>query len=163
MSITCRVLDSQGSSIAARGWNAMQGFAQRYFLSLLKDRTRWFRRVDVEKGGGTAGRTKSARVMPGDLSGGQFVIVCQPLYTVNTTNCRLIQMRTGRVEFARCLSASSLETRRVSKFRLVHVSLLIRPINLKELLLPFHLFVPLTIRHLCYQPSVLLNVCWNWN
>lgn len=112
--------------------------------------TRSFRRVGVEKGGGTAGRAKSARVMPGDLSGGQFVIVCQPLYTVNTTNCRLIQMRTERVEFARCLSASSLETRRVSKFRLVHVSLLIRPINLRELLLPFHLFVPLTIRHLRY-------------
>lgn len=33
--------------------------------------------------------------MPGDLSRGQFVIVCQPVYTVNTTNCRLIQMSTG--------------------------------------------------------------------
>lgn len=69
--------------------------------------------------------------MPGDLSQGQFVIVCQPLYTVNTTNCRLIQMSTGA--HARFQTASPFETQRVAKFRLVHVGLAIRLINLAEL------------------------------
>ena len=50
-----------------------------------------------------ANRAKSTRVvMPVDLSLGRFVIVCQSLslsfslYTINTTNCRLIQMRRRR-------------------------------------------------------------------
>lgn len=69
-------------------------------------------RVGVEKGGGgIAGRAKSARVMPGDLSLGQFVIVCQPLYTVNTINCRLIQMRTK----ARGARAHPMPIRRLRK------------------------------------------------
>ena len=96
MSDRCQEHDNQRSSIAAGGVETRsKGLTQRFArYPPLKDRTSWLGRVGVEKGGGIAGHAKSARVMPGDLSQGQFVIVCQPLYTVNTTNCRLIQMRT---------------------------------------------------------------------
>lgn len=69
-------------------------------------------RVGAREGGRDPGRAKSARVMPGDLSPGQFVIVCQPLYTVNTTNCRLIQMS---VEPRAELASSDVYPPRLSK------------------------------------------------
>lgn len=65
--------------------------------------SRWDSRVERRwLGGSQAAAPKSARaVMPSDLSPRRFVIVCRlpvslslSVYTVNTTNCRLIQMRT---------------------------------------------------------------------
>lgn len=94
MFITRQGFDDQGSSIQNRIETRNSGHTASVCIPVEGSDVS-FHRVGVREGGYVAGRAKSARVMPGDLSRGQFVIVCQPLYTVNTTNCRLIQMRSA--------------------------------------------------------------------
>lgn len=135
MFITRQGFDDQGSSIAEQDRNT--GHTASLCIPV-EGSDVLFHRVGVREGGYVAGRAKSARVMPGDLSRGQFVIVCQPLYTVNTTNCRLIQMRSahGARTYSMPIRLASRNAPRLKIPSCTRVKLLIRLINLVELLRP---------------------------